>query len=323
MIEKRPIRKDRVFLAVLFLVVVILIPVLLNTGGPDQEEESFPTVITPGEEEPAATTEPGEELPLVTEEPPDSEPVEITGQTIRKHVVTAGDTLSSIASLLGVTVDQIMASNRLRSAQAIIAGQTLYVPQEGILHTIKQGQTLTDISLTYAVTIEEIISANNIDDPSKIFAGERIIIPSPVVSPWENVVSLSRGQDTLLIWPVEGGIVSPFGYRTHPVLGYRHHHDGIDIDVPIGTAVHAAAMGKVSHVGEQESYGTYMAIEHANGYVTVYGHLQEVSVYKGQFVEIGQKIASSGSTGVSSGPQLYFEVRNQEFPIDPTRYLPQ
>jgi murein DD-endopeptidase MepM/ murein hydrolase activator NlpD len=108
----------------------------------------------------------------------------------------------------------------------------------------------------------------------------------------------------------------------HPVLGTRENHDGIDIDVPEGTTVHAAAGGTVTFYGEQEGYGNLMILKHSDGFYTLYGHLQEAITSTGRYVDMGQPIALSGNTGLSSGPHLHFELRNGEFPIDPLRYLP-
>jgi len=315
-IEKKPIRKDRVALVAVFLLAVILLPILLLSGGPSQPTTSTQPVVTetspsivPPVDEPAL---PGS----IIEEP------SLEGPVILEHTVEAGETLGQIASLLGVSVDQIVTSNRIRSPELLAAGQTLRVPQEGILHVIKEGQTLTDISLTYAVSVEEITAANGITNPEIIYAGEEILIPRDASLPWKTVVVLSKGKETRFIWPLAGEVVSTFGWRIHPVLQFRHHHNGIDIDVPEGTTVVAAAAGLVSFVGEEEGYGTMLVLSHADDYITAYGHLSRVFVYSGQFVEAGQPIAESGNTGISSGPHLHFEVRNREFPIDPMRYLP-
>lgn len=322
MIEKKPIRKDRVALVAVFLLAVILLPILLLSGGPSQPPtptqpvvtETAPIVAPPVDE----TILPGS----ITEEPLIEDGFPEEGPFILEHTIEAGETLGQIASLLGVTVDQIVASNRIRSPESVAAGKTLRVPQEGILHVIKEGQTLTDISLTYAVSVEEITAANRITNPEMIYAGEEILIPRDASLPWKTVVALSKGAETRFIWPLAGEVVSTFGWRVHPVLQYRHHHNGIDIDVPEGTTVVAAAAGLVSFVGEEESYGTMLVLSHADDYITAYGHLSRVFVYSGQFVEAGQPIAESGNTGISSGPHLHFEVRNREFPIDPMRYLP-
>jgi len=314
-IEKKPIRKDRVALVAVFLLAVVLVPILLNSGGPSEPTSTHPAVT-----ETSPTAVPPVETPTLPESIPE-EPA-ATGPVILEHTVEAGETLAQIASLLGVSVDQITTSNRIRSPGSLSAGQTLRVPQEGILHEIKAGQTLTDISLTYAVPVEEITAANRIANPEMIYAGEEIIIPRDASLPWKTVIALSKGKETRFIWPLSGEVVSPFGWRIHPVLQFRHHHNGIDIDAPEGTTVVAAAAGSVSFVGEDESYGTMLILSHAGGFLTVYGHLSRVFVYPRQFVEAGQPIAESGNTGISSGPHLHFEVRNREFPIDPMQYLP-
>jgi murein DD-endopeptidase MepM/ murein hydrolase activator NlpD len=316
-IEKKPIRKDRIFLVVLSLVAIILIPILLRSGQ-SPKEPVLPEILSPREVESAPETAAEASPP----EPIDSEELASPSMKILAHTMSEGETLSGIASSLGVTVDQIMASNRIFSSQSIQAGQTLRVPEEGILHLVKKGQTLTDISLTYAVPIGEITSINAITDPGKIYAGQEIIIPHGDAHLWETVIRLSLGRETRFIYPLMGEIVSPFGWRVHPVLGHRHRHNGIDFDVPTGTTVHAAAMGTVYTVGEKEGYGTWIVLEHQEGYYTAYGHLSTVFVNEGQFVETGQPIAESGNSGISSGPHLHFEVRHGEFPIDPLRYLP-
>jgi len=134
--------------------------------------------------------------------------------------------------------------------------------------------------------------------------------PIPFVSP------------VFFVWPVEGEVVSAFGWRVHPILQTRHHHNGIDIAVPEGTIIYASASGEVNFVGEQQDHGMVLILDHPNNYHTVYGHLSEVLVHSGQSVEAGQPIAESGETGICSEPCLYFEVRNGELPLDPMRYLP-
>ncbi|MEA1871437.1 MAG: M23 family metallopeptidase [Candidatus Bipolaricaulota bacterium] len=325
MTSRKPIRKDRVLIALLVLVGIILIPVLVRSCSSTSQS---PTSTTPATVSPPITTVPPHTEEPPSEEPPSEEPP-ITEETpaetppgILTHTVSDGETLTGIAALLGVTTSQIMADNRLLSAGEIVPGERLRIARDGILHLIKEGQTLTDISTTYGVSIDRITIANEITDPSSIFAGEDILIPGATTALWENVIRFSHGQRTRFIWPLEGEVVSEFGWRVHPVLGMRHHHDGIDIDVPTGTIVHAAAAGKVFFIGEQEGYGTTLILKHANEYYTLYGHLSQPLVHVGQFVETGQGIAESGNTGISTGPHLHFEIRNREFPIDPRSYLP-
>lgn len=339
MTEKKPIRKDRVLLALLALVAVILIPILLSSGGSKPSSQTTvattqPAEATPGPIDVTPLTEPpsGDEatppdidgLPGedVSDETP-GEQVTSTSPVILTHVAAEGETFNQIASQMGVTPEELMADNNLVSIGAITAGETLYASSDGLVHVIKSGQTLTDISITYGVSIDKIAQANGITDPGRIFAGQRILIPGAIASLWQAVARLSHGQQARFIWPLEGDIISPFGWRIHPVLGTRHHHNGIDIDVPVGTMVRAAAPGTVSQIyDDPEGYGTAVVLQHADGYLTIYGHLSSILVSPGQYVEVGQPIAESGNTGLSTGPHLHFEIRNGEFPVDPQRYLP-
>ena len=334
MTEKRPIRKDRVTIAVLVILAAILIPVLLHSGG----KAPAPTVVvetppatTPTQPTTNPTTTPTTTSPTTpggtttpTTQPTSPTPAATTKSSpILTHTVAAGETLSQIAASMGVTVDQLMADNRIYSPQDVKQGQVLHAVKDGILELVKPGQTLTDISITYSVPVEKIVKANNITDPSKIYAGEEIIVPGATPALWQEVIKLSKGKQSQFIWPVLGKITSGFGWRIHPVLKTRQFHNGIDIDVPVGTTVHAAAPGKVYFVGTQEGIGNVVILAHANNYYTLYGHLSKALVYTGQFVDAGQPIAASGNTGISSGPHLHFEIRyGAEFPVDPTRYLP-
>jgi murein DD-endopeptidase MepM/ murein hydrolase activator NlpD len=238
------------------------------------------------------------------------------------HRVDDGETIADIATVLGVTVANLRASNRLFGGEQLQPNRILYASAQGIVHVIQAGQTLTDIARSYAVPVGTLTSANGLTANSTIFAGDRILIPGVTTSFWSNVVVLSHGVPSRFIWPLEGKVVSAYGPRVHPVLGNPENHDGIDIDVPQGTTVHAAASGKVFFYGEQPGYGNVLIIQHADGYYTLYGHLADSFVFSGQYVEMGQAVAQSGNTGISSGPHLHFEIRNREYPIDPQRYLP-
>ena len=118
-----------------------------------------------------------------------------------------------------------------------------------------------------------------------------------------------------LIWPVSGPIVSGFGMR------WGRLHAGVDIAVPSGTAVRAAASGSVQIAGWVEGYGNYVCIQHAGSLSTCYGHNTSLSVGVGQSVSQGQVISSSGCTGHCFGPHVHFETRINGAPVDPMGYL--
>ncbi len=123
------------------------------------------------------------------------------------------------------------------------------------------------------------------------------------------------------VMPAKGRVSSDFGMRFHPILRTQRFHSGIDVSVPSGTSVVAAADGIVIYSGWISGYGYTVIIDHGGGLSTLYGHNSKLLVQSGQAVVQGDRIARSGSTGLSTGPHLHFEVRDQGAPVDPFRWL--
>jgi murein DD-endopeptidase MepM/ murein hydrolase activator NlpD len=122
--------------------------------------------------------------------------------------------------------------------------------------------------------------------------------------------------------PVENfHMSSEFGMRTHPVLGGRRMHKGVDLPSPIGTPVHATADGVVSRADWFSSYGLYVAIEHGGNIETRYGHMSRLNVAAGQHVHKGDVIGYVGTTGRSTGPHLHYEVRIAGEAVNPIPYM--
>ena len=118
------------------------------------------------------------------------------------------------------------------------------------------------------------------------------------------------------ITPTNGTITSRFGVRS------RDNHKGIDIGAPKGTPIKAAASGTVVHSGNKnDGYGNYIILSHGNGVQTYYAHCSQLLVSKGQSVEQGQVIAKVGSTGISTGNHLHFEVRINGVAQNPQNYV--
>jgi murein DD-endopeptidase MepM/ murein hydrolase activator NlpD len=129
-----------------------------------------------------------------------------------------------------------------------------------------------------------------------------------------------RGTGQMIL-PCPGEITSGFGWRMHPVLGYERFHSGLDIGADYGTVINAADRGMVIFAGWYGGYGNAVIIDHGGGLTTLYGHTSELYVTEGQEVQRGQAIAAVGSTGLSTGPHLHFEVRREGDPTDPVAFL--
>ena len=214
--------------------------------------------------------------------------------------------------------------------------------QEGVYHTVQKGQTLSFIARAYDIEINRLKRINGIYNPSKLQIGTRLWIPgarqvlnvdtsidkqaltknkrkrnkklNKKETPNKNIKAITG----FLIWPVKGQLTSRFGNRS------GRHHDGIDIGARKGTPIVAAAGGKIMFSGwGPTGYGLMLIIKHKSNLTTVYAHNAYVHVHKNQMVKQGQKIASVGSTGRSTGPHLHFEVRNDSNPMNPLNYLPK
>jgi len=121
--------------------------------------------------------------------------------------------------------------------------------------------------------------------------------------------------------PMTGGSVattSPYGWRADPFTGAQKHHAGVDLGAAYGTAVPAAAAGRVVSVGEQGAYGTQIVVEHEPGLQTRYAHLSAVNVAVGDRVGQGQEIGRVGQSGRATGPHLHFELIRDGQRVDPT-----
>jgi murein DD-endopeptidase MepM/ murein hydrolase activator NlpD len=114
---------------------------------------------------------------------------------------------------------------------------------------------------------------------------------------------------------------SPFGLRNDPLGGGAGFHPGIDFAAASGTPIHAAGAGVVVMAGDCGGYGYCTVIDHGESIATLYGHESQLAVSVGQHVDAGQVIGYVGSTGMSTGPHVHFEVRDHGLPIDPVLAL--
>lgn len=150
----------------------------------------------------------------------------------------------------------------------------------------------------------------------------RLTAPRPTTTEAPaNEDKKQESEETLLTWPLIGRVSSEFGPRMHPILKYVRIHRGLDISGPSGRPIVAAGDGTVIHSGRLGGYGNTIIIDHGNGLMTLYGHMLTTTIRAGSPVDRGAIIGLVGSTGLSTGPHLHFETRNNGKATNPRLLL--
>jgi LysM repeat protein len=252
-----------------------------------------------------------------------------------QYQVQPGDTVNAIAKRSGIDPKYILWNNIdiISDEHVLTVGDILQIPAvEGILHAVRLGDTLSSIASQYGVNASDIIAfpGNSLSNPGDLKEGSIILVPggkmvdptAPTVRPTPPpqvaappaATPSSSGGASGWIWPVNNIITSYFG-PSHPL--------GIDIEAPYVPVV-ASRAGQVVFVGGDPccSYGNYIIIRHDAEYETRYAHLSQFNVQMGQWVDQGQVIGISGSTGRSTGAHLHFEIIDNGSVIDPLSKLP-
>jgi len=148
--------------------------------------------------------------------------------------------------------------------------------------------------------------------------------PNPQPSETSLVPLPEEGNTVPVLTPLPKSktrVTSPFGMRNHPTLKRQKMHNGIDFGSGMNAPVYAAADGKVTLAQYSRSFGNWIMVEHAKGYVSVYAHLNSFNISAGLRLKKGEIIGYTGSTGRSSGPHLHYEIRLDGTPVNPSGYL--
>jgi murein DD-endopeptidase MepM/ murein hydrolase activator NlpD len=187
---------------------------------------------------------------------------------------------------------------------------------DGIPYTVKKGDSLSGIAKNWNIPIEAILDANDMES-STIIPGTMLFLPGAKMSTLE----LKKVLGNLFVYPINGRLTSPFGWRDDPFTGVRKYHAAIDIANNIGTPVKASLDGKVSAVGFNSIYGNYIILSHDSGYQTMYAHLNTIEVTRAQRVTQSQRIGTVGNTGYSTGPHLHFAIFKNGTAVNPLELL--
>jgi murein DD-endopeptidase MepM/ murein hydrolase activator NlpD len=262
-----------------------------------------------------------------------SENVKSISKTIK---IYTGDSLYSISKREGVSIRSIIEVNNLEPPFILYEGKELIIPISKI-HIVQSGNTLWDIANCYKVSVIEIRVLNNLKIKDKIYSGKKLFIPINEKNrnlrckdTSKLIVNIDKRNKKILnkknivynkndyLWPVKGEILSKYG-----LLAKGLRNDGINISANKGDPVFASKAGKVVYAGNEiQAFGNLILIKHYDNKTTAYAHLDKIKVKKGQTVKKGEVIAALGNSGKVSKPQLHFELRDSNGPLNPLKYLP-
>jgi murein DD-endopeptidase MepM/ murein hydrolase activator NlpD len=218
--------------------------------------------------------------------------------TVRRSVQTETHVINARVQQQAILRGELLSSrSRLAGAKAD-KSRSLVITRKQVQDEIQESQALASASAQLAAKIRE-------SEAQASGAASSGSSAPPTSSP-------SSG----FAWPLSGPITSPFGMRWGTL------HPGLDIGVPTGTPIHAAAAGTVIWCGWMSGYGNLVMIDHHNGLATLYGHQSRIAASCKEEVTQGQTIGYVGCTGFCTGPHLHFEVRLNGNPVDPLGYLP-
>lgn len=246
------------------------------------------------------------------------------------HVVERGETLYSVSRRYNVDTRSLALLNNMSRPWTIYPGDELLLPPLARDQGRKTGPASPLAPVPVAVTPAPIViapSSPSIKPPAPKSATPpakassttpKPAAPLPKTAPASKPVTEAPASPRDFIWPVSGELLKNYGTGED---GLRN--DGVNIAVPKGTKVKAAADGEVVYAGsELAGFGNLILIRHAGGWVSAYAHAEAVLVKEGDMVRQGEAIAEAGATGNASIPQVHFELRKGREPVDPNEHLP-
>ncbi|MGQ0671372.1 MAG: peptidoglycan DD-metalloendopeptidase family protein [Hyphomicrobium sp.] len=259
-------------------------------------------------------------------------PVDAPSDWTGSYVVKAGDSLYAIARQHKVKMDDLQRFNAIQDVRRVKPGVVLRMPAGVGTQFATNGGAVPADSVPLGAVDAPVAPARNGQAPAlpTILNSSRppadgrqvIAVNTPNSStdpaaPAGKSGSGSPAEAGKLRWPAQGKIIAGFGQRPDGT-----HNDGVNLAVPMGTEIHAAESGVVAYAGsELKGYGNLILLRHDNGWVTAYAHSEELLVKRGDKVRRGQVIAKAGKTGQVDQPQLHFELRQGQRPVDPTPYM--
>ncbi len=242
------------------------------------------------------------------------------------HTVQQGQTLYTISRIYGVDERYLARINGISDPSLLRTGQQLYIPGADRALKVPATVPVEPQRPSPPAVSAKPLPVTPTPGATRPTAGEPPTPPAKIpapASPEKPVQERTQGTSPLagkgrFVWPVRGTLLKKFGDRQDSATS-----KGVEIGIPRGTGVAAAAAGKVIYSGDGiTGYGNLVIVRHDESFFTVYAFNQENLVTTGAFVSKGQKIALSGVPPKGGAPRLYFEVRQGKEPVDPIFYLP-
>ncbi len=239
------------------------------------------------------------------------------------HVVAQEDTLESIGRQFNLPWRYVVWSNPGLRMPLTVGRPIKLPPVPGVVVVVRRGDTPARLAALYGVDVSTVLGFNRIRGP-QLTPGSVLVIPvdpaqGPNLSTGVPADPVDPGQ---LLCPIAGGqIIQKFGPTSFalepPFGGYLHFHTGVDLLAGYGTPIVAAAGGRVTAVGYADYFGIRVEITDSFGLVEIYAHMAEVGVAVGQEVQQGAKVGYVGSTGLSIGAHLHFQLEVGRMPTAP------
>ena len=237
-----------------------------------------------------------------------------------RYKATKEDTIIRIAARCSLPYDALITLNGIESVKADISHRTLLLPTLPALYipekAVSDIEKLTEAFCEKIKTESFILTLPDPENPAKKIR----------VRCFPNVLLDSTIRNFFFTpfyhFPLQKAVVtSPFGKRKSPFTGKDSYHAGIDLAAPLGSPVSACSNGQVIDTGYSRIYGNYIIIRHHDGRESLYGHLSKVKITLYEKVKSGTIIGNVGSTGMSTGPHLHFEIREHGKPKDPSLFV--
>jgi LysM repeat protein len=239
------------------------------------------------------------------------------------HIVAPGDTLESIGRQFNLPWRYILWSNPGLRLPLTIGRPLEVAPVQGVVVTVKRGDTPASLASAYGVDVTTLLGFNGIRGP-QLTPGSTLVIPidptqGPNLSTGVPADPVDPGQ---FLCPIAGAqIIQGFGPTSFAIepsfAGYLHFHTGLDVLAGYGTPIVAATGGKVTAAGPADYFGIRVEVTDSFGLVEIYAHMSQVAVALGQQVQQGATVGYVGSTGLSIGAHLHFQLEVGGMPIDP------